>query len=149
MVTLASLLAGFGMGGKLAFGYLSDRYSARQAMMLSLAGQIVFITLIAYFPTGNQIWIVVPLFGFFFGAFGVLGTLLVQECFVLRYFGSISGISGMIGIIPTVTGPLIAGGSSDILGSYAPAFVFTGFTFILAIGLLSILKHPDIMNTKK
>ncbi|MCH2320029.1 MAG: MFS transporter [SAR202 cluster bacterium] len=148
MVTLASLLAAFGMGGKLAFGYLADRYSARQAMILSLAGQIVFITLIAYFPTGNQIWIVVPLFGFFFGAFGVLGTLLVQECFGLRYFGSISGISGIIGIIPTVTGPLIAGTSSDTLGSYAPAFVFTGFTFVLAIGLLGILKHPDLKNAK-
>lgn len=140
--TLFALLAVFGMGGKATFGYLSDRYSARIAMMLSLGGQTLFIVFIALFPTGNQLWVLVPIFGFFFGAYGVLVTLLVQECFGLRYFGSVSGVSGIVGVIPTVAGPLIAGASSDHLGSYAPAFIAVAVTFVIAIVLLTQVKRP-------
>ncbi len=140
--TLFALLAAFGMGGKAAFGFLSDRYSARIAMMLSLGGQTVFITFIALFPTGVHLWALVPIFGFFFGAYGVLVTLLVQECFGLKYFGSVSGVSGIVGVIPTVAGPLIAGASSDHLGSYAPAFIGVAVTFAIAIVLLTQVKRP-------
>lgn len=140
--TLFALLAACGMGGKVVFGFLSDKYSARHAMMLSLGGQTVFITFIALFPTGVHLWILVPIFGFFFGAYGVLVTLLVQECFGLKYFGSVSGVSGIVAVVPTVVGPLIAGASSDHLGSYAPAFIGVAITFVIAIVLLTQVRRP-------
>lgn len=142
VVTLLALLAGFGMGGKGVFGFLAERYTARIAMMLSLAGQTVFITLIALYPSGLHLWVLVPVFGFFFGAYGVLMTLIVQECFGLRYFGSIVGLSGLVGVVPMVTGPIIAGASSDYLGSYGPAFIGVAVLFTTAILLLTRVKPP-------
>ena len=121
VVTLLSLLAGFGMAGKGVFGYLAERFTARIAMMLSLAGQTALISVIVAYPAGPHLWIVVPIFGFFFGAYGVLMTLLLQENFGLKYFGSISGLSGLVGMISMVAGPLMAGASFDYLDSYGPA----------------------------
>lgn len=140
VVALLALLAAFGMGGKGVFGFLAERLTARRAMMLSLGGQTVFISLIVLYPVGTQLWALVPIYGFFFGAYGVLVTLLIQECFGLRYFGSISGLAGLVGVAPAVIGPLMAGASSDIWGSYGPAFIAVAVMFTTAILLLTRIK---------
>lgn len=142
VVTLLSLLAGFGMAGKGVFGYLAERFTARIAMMLSLAGQTALISVIVAYPAGPHLWIVVPIFGFFFGAYGVLMTLLLQENFGLKYFGSIAGLSGLVGMIPMVAGPLMAGASFDYLDSYGPAFLAVAALFVTAILLLTRVRSP-------
>ena len=142
VVTLLALLAGFGMAGKGVFGYLAERYTARIAMMLSLGGQTALISVIVAYPSGVHLWFVVPVFGFFFGAYGVLITLLLQENFGLKYFGSIAGLSGLVGMIAAVTGPLMAGASSDYLDSYGPAFMAVAALFATAIVLLTRVKSP-------
>ena len=142
VVTLLSLLAAFGMAGKGIFGYLAERFTARVAMMLSLGGQTVLISVIVAYPIGVHLWVIVPIFGFFFGAYGVLMTLLVQENFGLKNFGSISGLSGLAGMIAAVSGPLMAGASYDYLGSYGPAFVAVAALFATAILLLTRVKSP-------
>ena len=100
VVMLIFLLAGFGMAGKGVFGYLAERFTARIAMMLSLGGQTALISVIVAYPVGLHLWVIVPIFGFFFGAYGVLVTLLLQENFGLKYFGSIAGLSGLVGMVP-------------------------------------------------
>ena len=130
------------MGGKGVFGFLAERFTARRAMMISLGGQTVLISLIVLYPVGAQLWVLVPVYGFFFGAYGVLVTLLIQECFGLRYFGSIAGLAGLVGVAPAVIGPLMAGASSDIWGSYGPAFIAVAVMFTTAILLLTRIKPP-------
>ena len=142
VVILVASLAGFGMAGKGVFGFLAERFTARIAMMLSLGGQTALISVIVAYPSGLHLWVVVPIFGFFFGAYGVLMTLLLQECFGLKYFGSIAGLSGLFGVIPMVVGPLMAGASSDYLGSYGPAFMGVAALFVTAILLLTRVKSP-------
>ena len=142
VVTLLSLLAAFGMAGKGIFGYLAERFTARIAMMLSLGGQTALISVIVAYPVGAHLWVVVPIFGFFFGAYGVLMTLLLQENFGLKYFGSISGLSGLVGMIAMVAGPLMAGASFDYLDSYGPAFITVAALFVTAILLLTRVKSP-------
>ena len=87
-----TVLALAGMVGKVVFGSLADAITARRAMMLSLAGQVVFILLMVAYPTPPLIWLFVPLYGLSMGAFGVLVTLIAQEAFGVRFFGSISGL---------------------------------------------------------
>ena len=142
VVMLIFLLAGFGMAGKGVFGYLAERFTARIAMMISLGGQTALISVIVAFPVGLHLWVSVPIFGFFFGAYGVLITLLLQENFGLKYFGSIAGLSGLVGMIPAVAGPLMAGASFDYLDSYGPAFMAVAALFVTAILLLTRVKSP-------
>ena len=142
VVMLIFLLAGFGMAGKGVFGYLAERFTARIAMMLSLGGQTALISVIVAYPVGLHLWVIVPIFGFFFGAYGVLVTLLLQENFGLKYFGSIAGLSGLVGMVPMVAGPLMAGISFDYLDSYGPAFMGVAALFVTAILLLTRVRSP-------
>ena len=137
-----SLLAGCWMMGKLLFGYLAERVTARRAMMVSLGGQIPFILLMSVYPSPPGVWVWVAMFGLFMGAYGPLVTLIIQENFGLKYYGSISGLVGMATVVPFAIGPLIAGASFDIADSYGPAFVMVAAMFAIGIGLLMQARQP-------
>ena len=129
------------MGGKLAFGSLADRITARRAMMLCLAGQAFFIMLTVAYPSQPFVWISVPLFGLCMGGYGVLWALIVQETFGVKYFGSISGLISVPTVVSLVGGPLLAGASFDITGSYGPAFIIVAVMFAVAILMLTQVRR--------
>ena len=137
-----SLMAAFGMAGKLVFGYLADRHTARRTMMLSLSGQVVFILLLAAYPSPPLVWVWVALFGLFMGGLGTLTPLLVQEIFGLRHFGSLWGLIAMGSVISFATGPLLAGASFDLTGGYGRAFIIVAGLFFVAIGSLTGARKP-------
>ena len=129
-----------GMTGKVLFGSLADRITARRAMMLSLAGQVVFVLLMVAYPTPPLVWLFIPLFGLSMGAFGVLVTLIAQEAFGVKFFGSISGLIHMPSVTSLVAGPLIAGASFDLSRSYGPGFLTVAAMFVIAIIALTWAK---------
>jgi MFS family permease len=131
------LLATFGMIGKLSFGYLAERITARRAMMVSLGGQIVFIVLMVAYPHAPQVWFSVPLFGLCMGAYGTLVALIVQESYGLRHFGSISGLANMATVVPFLAGPLMAGASFQYTGSYGPSFLIVAVLYGTGIASLT------------
>jgi len=142
VLTAVALLAICGMAGKVTFGYLAEKLTSRRAMMISLIGQVLFITLIVTFPSQPTIWISVPMFGFFMGGYGVLITLLTQDTFGLKAFGSIAGLSQFATLIPMLTGPLLAGMSHDRSDSYGIGFMVVAGLFLLAILALGQLQVP-------
>ena len=143
VLTAVGLLATFGMMGKLGLGYLAERITARRAMMLSLAGQALFILLLVRYPSQPLVWMSVPLYGFCMGAYGVVATLLVQETFGVKYFGSISGLANVATVVPLVAGPLLAGASADITGSYGTAFTIVAGMFGLGVVALTQVRTGD------
>ena len=144
VIVALALLGAFGMMGKIGFGYLAERFTSRRAMMLSLGGQVLFITLMTSYPSPPLVWASVPMFGLCMGAYGVLATLIVQESFGLKHFGSITGLVNIPTILPSTVGPLMAGASFDIRGSYGPAFVATAVLFAIGIALLTQVRRPLI-----
>lgn len=135
-------LAVMGMLGKVSFGYMAEKITARYAMMASLGGQIVFIVLMVTYPLPPAAWIIVPLFGFCMGGFGVLVTLIVQQHFGIKAFGSISGMTAMAAFLPSTVGPLIAGASADLADSYAPSFLITAALFAVGALVLTQVGKP-------
>ena len=110
------LVATGGMLGKLVFGYLAERITARTAMVICLSGQIVFILLMVMYPTSPLVWVSVPLFGLFMGAYGTLTPLIVQENFGLLHFGSISGLASLATVVPFLAGAVAGRGLFPALG---------------------------------
>ena len=118
-----SALAAAGVCGKLLFGWISERYGARRTMMINLVGQSSFVAVLALAGNAAVLGTAAPLFGLFMGGFGVLYILLVQEAFGLRRYGSVMGLVNIGTVVSFGLGPLLAGASYDISGSYAAAFL--------------------------
>lgn len=128
-----SLYAIAGMVGKFLMGILAEKVTSRYALMLNFVGQAVF--LIAMIQADNPIvmWTVVPALGIFNGAFGALFQLVVQDTFGIRYFGSIMGLINFATLFSFFFGPILAGASYDITGSYTVAFVAVAAMFLTAV----------------
>ena len=143
-VTTASLalsvLAIFGMLGKLLFGYLAERVTARYALMVAFAGQALWLMVLLNPSPLLVAWTSVSLYGLCMGAFGALSALIVQETFGLRHFGSIMGFVSLAAVMSYATGPLLAGISFDLTGSYRVAFV--AVAVMLVAGILMLTQAP-------
>ncbi|MCH8868973.1 MAG: MFS transporter [Chloroflexi bacterium] len=138
-----SIVATAGMGGKFVMGYLAERISSRYALMVDLAGQATFLTAMLFVGlTPWLMWVILPLFGFFLGAFGALFQLIVQDAFGVKHFGGIMGIINMTSVVPFVLGPLLAGVSFDITGSYNVAFITVACFFLTGVLSLTQAKTP-------
>ena len=81
-------------------------------------------------------WVIVPVMGFFLGAFGALFQLIVIDAFGVKHFGSIMGVISISNAVSAFLGPIIAGMSFDITGSYAASFLITALIF--ALGAVSL-----------
>ena len=141
-----SLFATCGMVGKFVFGNLSDKYGPRMALVLDLCGQAIFASLLVYAGDGLPVWVIVPAMGFFLGAFGALYQLIVIDAFGVKHFGAIMGVIAISNAVPSFLGPIIAGMSFDITGSYAVAFVITSVIFVLGAVSLKFTRENSTLG---
>lgn len=132
-----SVLAGMGMAGKVAFGLLGERLTARRALMVCFAGQAGALLLFPHAGLAPVLWVAMPLYGFFLGGFGALFQLVVQETFGLRRYGSLAGLINLTTLVSFSTGPLLAGLSYDLTGSYTLAFLAVAGMMTVAIVALT------------
>ena len=132
-----SVLAVFGMVGKVLLGWLSDIIAARKVFVASLFLQAFGLVVLINGGTSIYVWLVfVPIFGVAFGGMGSLMTLLPLETFGIRAFASIFGLLSLL-ILPTaLIGPPLTGYAFDVTGSYTIAFyVIAGLLVIGSIAL--------------
>jgi predicted MFS family arabinose efflux permease len=133
-----SVFAICGMTGKLVMGLLSERITARYALMINLSGQALFLILMTRAGSPVIMWLSIPLYGYFNGAFGALFQLVVQNAFGIRHYGSIMGTINLTTIISYGIGPIMAGASFDLTGSYTTVFIIVAVLFF--IGSLSLTQ---------
>ena len=142
-----SLLAGFGMVGKLLFGLLAERIPARFALMLSLAIQVVGLMMLVTWANTPWLWAFMPFYGVAFGAVGALMPLLVQETFGIRYFGTVLGAVNMATIVSIIVGPLMVGAFFDATESYRLAFLTVATIFAAGALILTLARPPRRLAT--
>ncbi len=132
-----SVLAVFGMVGKVLLGWLSDIIAARKVFVGSLFLQAFGLVVLINGGTSIYVWLVfVPIFGVAFGGMGSLMTLLPLETFGIRAFASIFGLLSLL-ILPTaLIGPPLTGYSFDETGSYTIAFYV--IAALLVIGSIAL-----------
>ncbi|MDP6455686.1 MAG: MFS transporter [SAR202 cluster bacterium] len=133
-----SVFAIFGMTGKLFMGLLAERITARYTLMINFIGQATFLILLMWAGSPVIMWIAIPLYGYFNGAFGALFQLVVQNTFGIRHFGSIMGVINLTTIVSFGIGPIMAGASFDLTGSYRVVFIIVSVMFL--IGAVSLTQ---------
>jgi MFS family permease len=122
-VTIYSVEGLAGMGGRIAFGLLGDRFGAKRVLVLGLLAQAfgalayVFVRELAAFYT------VAALFGFIYAGTMPLYAVLMRENFPLRIMGTVIGGTAMAGSLGMATGPLAGGLIYDTFASYAWLYI--------------------------
>ncbi len=122
-VTIYSVEGLAGMGGRIAFGLLGDRFGAKRVLVLGLLAQAfgalgyVFVRELAAF------YAVAALFGFIYAGTMPLYAVLVRENFPLRMMGTVIGGTAMAGSLGMATGPVAGGLIYDAFASYVWLYI--------------------------
>src|SRR5258708_137331 len=140
-VTIYSVEGLAGLGGRIAFGLLGDRFGAKRVLVLGLLAQAfgalgyVFVRELAAFYT------VAALFGFIYAGTMPLYASLARENFPLRMMGTVIGGTAMAGSLGMATGPLAGGLIYDTFASYA--WLYIG-SWIMGLGafLIALTFRP-------
>jgi len=130
-VTIYSLEGLAGMGGRIGFGLLGDRFGAKRTLVAGLLVQAV-VALGYYFCRDLvAFYVVAALFGFTYAGVMPLYSVIARENFPLRMMGTIIGGSAMAGSLGMSTGPVLGGWIYDTTGSYG--WLYIG-SFVLGLG---------------
>ncbi len=103
-------------------GVLGDRINKRRTIIIALFGHTVALLLLAY---ATNVWMVlgfVIINGLAMGVRGPLIQAMRADYFGRVSFGTIMGFSSLVMMIGITIGPVIAGISYDITGSYEIGF---------------------------
>lgn len=137
-----SMCAGFGVIGKLSFGWLSDRLSVRKVMaiviFMQFTGQYLMFSSLDYvtFAIGAS------MFGYGVGGVVPMHGAVVGKTFGRDRFGAVLGLMRPAMFPIQILGVPFAGWIFDVTGSYDIAFqVFLGLYFLAALAV-SFYRQP-------
>jgi MFS family permease len=124
-----------GLGGRVAFGLLGDRFGAKRVLVIGLLVQ-AFGTL-AYLMARElaTFYTVAAMFGFIYAGVMPLYSVIARENFPLPMMGMVIGGMAMAGGLGMSTGPVVGGMIYDAYNSYSWLFITC---FCLGIGAFLI-----------
>jgi MFS family permease len=140
-VTIYSVEGLAGMGGRIAFGLLGDRFGAKHVLVAGLLAQAfgalgyVFVRELAAF------YAVAALFGFIYAGTMPLYSVLARENFPMRMMGTVIGGTAMAGSLGMATGPVAGGLIYDTFASYAWLYIGS-FAVGLGAFLIALTFRP-------
>jgi len=120
---MLSLMFGFGVLSRLAFGFVTDRLGGLRTLLLASVLQAIAIALFIPFDSLVSLYIVSALFGVFQGGLVPQYAIVVREYFAPREAGVRVGIVLMSTLFGMALGGWISGAIFDVTGSYQAAFV--------------------------
>ena len=139
---VASLAGIAGIVGKLLTGALLDRYRTTWIGALTMAATAIgFIMLFDEWETTGLLVPAMIICGYSAGTALQIGSYYTAKYAGFRNFGTIYGVLTSIVALGSGLGPLAAGATYDLAGSYSP-FLATGVIGSLVCGVL-ILTLPD------
>ena len=112
-----------GMGGRIAFGFLGDRFGAKHVLVTGLFLQ-AFAVLAFFFVTQlNGFYAVAMITGFIYAGVMPLYAVIARENFPLKMMGTVIGGTAMAGSLGMAAGPLVGGLLYDRFDTYSWLYV--------------------------
>ncbi|HEY3792720.1 MAG TPA: MFS transporter [Bradyrhizobium sp.] len=140
-VTIYSVEGLAGMGGRIAFGLLGDRFGAKRVLVLGLLAQAFGALGYVFVRELSAFYAVAAVFGFIYAGTMPLYSVLVRENFPLRMLGTVIGGTSMAGSLGMATGPLAGGLIYDTFASYAWLYIGS-WAFGLGAFLMAMTFRP-------
>lgn len=112
-----------GMGGRLAFGLLGDRYGAKNVLVVGLLVQSIGALGFIAVSQLAGFYAVAAMFGFIYAGTMPLYSVLVRENFPMHIMGTIVGGVAMGSSLGMAAGPVAGGLIYDTFASYAWLYI--------------------------
>jgi MFS family permease len=122
-VTIYSIEGLAGMGGRIAFGLMGDRFGAKRVLVSGLLAQAFGALAYVFARELTMFYAVAAVFGFIYAGTMPLYAVLARENFPLRMMGTVIGGTAMAGSLGMATGPLAGGLIYDAFSSYAWLYI--------------------------
>jgi MFS family permease len=120
---IVSVMLGFGIFSRLAFGWISDRIGGLRTLFLGSALQGTALLLYLPFDGLLSLYIVSALFGLFQGGLVPAYPIIVREFFPPREAGTRVAIVLTATLLGMALGGWLSGAIFDLTGSYRAAFI--------------------------
>jgi MFS family permease len=134
-VTIYSVEGLAGLGGRVVFGLLGDRFGAKNVLVSGLLLQALGALAYYFVQQLAAFYATAAVFGFIYAGVMPLYAVIARENFPLRMMGTVIGGTAMAGSLGMATGPLVGGLIYDRLASYG--WLFLG-SFGLGLGAFLI-----------
>ncbi|MBV8036746.1 MFS transporter [Roseateles sp.] len=145
-VSIYSLEGLAGMGGRLVFGLLGDRFGAARTLVVALLAQAVVVLGYVQARQLGSFYTVAALFGFTYAGVMPLFAVIARENFPLRMMGTVIGGTTMASSVGMALGPVLGGLIFDATSSYAwlfiGAFALGIGSFLSALAFLRLPRRP-------
>jgi MFS family permease len=129
-----------GMGGRIAFGVLGDKFGAKRVLVFGLLAQAFGVLAYVFVSTLGPFYAVAALVGFIYAGTMPLYAVIIRENFPLRMMGTIIGGTAMAGSLGMSTGPLLGGLIYDQFNSYALMYVGSWGMGLVAMMILTAFR---------
>jgi MFS family permease len=129
-VTIYSMEGAAGLGGRLVFGLLGDRFGAKRVLIGGLLLQAVAAGSYLLVRRLDGFYTVAFVFGLAYGGVMPLYAVLAREYFGTRVLGTVLGAATMLSSLGMALGPVAGGWIFDHYGSYSLMYMSS-----LAVGL--------------
>jgi MFS family permease len=140
---LLSTMAGCGVAGKLAFGWLADRISKRTAFFLASGLQGIGTAAVLATSRYPGLLAGAAVFGLGMGGLVPLWGALLGAAFGRAAFGRVMGLMSPVMLPIQSLGIPFAGLVFDRTGSYDVAFAVFVLAYLASIAALAFLRLPD------
>lgn len=127
-VTIYSVEGLAGLGGRILFGLLGDRFGARRVVVAGLMVQAVGAGSYYFTREAGEFYAVAILFGMAYGGVMPLYAVLAREYFPMRIMGTVFGAAAMVSSLGMALGPAVGGWIFDTFHGY-------GYLYIASFGM--------------
>jgi MFS family permease len=145
---ILALIGGLGIVGMIVLGNAADRIGNRWIFIIGFALMGLSLILLIFADKEWMLYLFAAVFGFGHGGFSSSESPLAAKLFGLKAHGSILGTAVLGFSIGAGIGPVLAGYTFDLSGTYQLAFLVC--VLICAIGiLLSLTLKPATPSSSK
>ncbi len=147
--TILALGGGVSIAGRLVMGIVTDRIGGRAALLSCF---VLISAALLWLLVSKELWMLylfAVIFGFGYGGFAPLASLIIAEHFGLSAHGAILGSTEFAFTVGSAIGPFLAGQIFDIAGSYQLAFFMCTALSIIALIFALLLKPIADSKTER
>ena len=137
---ILAFIGGLGIAGRIIMGTAADRIAPKLALIIACILQAVALFFVISAKEAWTLYLFGAIFGFGFGSFLPVHSIIVAELFGLSSHGVIYGLTMLSVTVGLGIGSVLAGKIFDVTGGYTLAFLISAIAMVLGLISAFLLK---------